>query len=210
MSHKNPACPSNSNICERDRAKDVEQFDDILRTFINETSKFENRIGEIRVDETMLAFGKLIDAWGLLNIRFRGTTLNYEELLIALENIMVIIDKVPTDPTTRQKNVDHRILDIALQSTGELGRVQAGKFRSAQVARMQISEGKVDHTNATGRREAKEQGKVSRPTAGHAGPSRTHSSFVPKGRHCMRRKLRSEKKHLTRGRIASVVSVGRE
>ena len=31
-----------SNLSERDQAKDVEQFDDILRTFINETNKFEN------------------------------------------------------------------------------------------------------------------------------------------------------------------------
>ena len=32
-----------SNISEKDRAKDVEQFDDILRTFTNEMNKFENR-----------------------------------------------------------------------------------------------------------------------------------------------------------------------
>ena len=32
-----------SNISEKDRAKDVEQFDDILRTFVNEMNKFENR-----------------------------------------------------------------------------------------------------------------------------------------------------------------------
>ena len=37
-----------SNISGRDRAKDVELFDDILRTFINETSKFENRFGTVR------------------------------------------------------------------------------------------------------------------------------------------------------------------
>ena len=30
-----------SNISERDRAKDVEQFDDILRAFINETNKLD-------------------------------------------------------------------------------------------------------------------------------------------------------------------------
>ena len=40
-----------SNISERDRAKDVEQFDDILRNFINETSKYEGRIGKIRDEE---------------------------------------------------------------------------------------------------------------------------------------------------------------
>ena len=32
-----------SNISEKDRAKDVEQFDDILRMFVNEMNKFENR-----------------------------------------------------------------------------------------------------------------------------------------------------------------------
>ena len=32
-------------------AKDVEQFDDILRTFINATNKFENRFGTARDEE---------------------------------------------------------------------------------------------------------------------------------------------------------------
>ena len=32
-----------SNISQRDSAKDVEQFDDIVRTFINETNKFEKK-----------------------------------------------------------------------------------------------------------------------------------------------------------------------
>ena len=36
-----------SNISERDKAKDMEQFDGILRTFINETNKFENRFGTL-------------------------------------------------------------------------------------------------------------------------------------------------------------------
>ena len=39
----------------------------------------------------------------LLNLRFRATKVKYEELLIALENI---IDSVSTAPTTRQKKVD--------------------------------------------------------------------------------------------------------
>ena len=43
-----------SNITERDRAKDVEQFDDILRT------KFENRFGKIRDEEKVLAVKKLM------------------------------------------------------------------------------------------------------------------------------------------------------
>ena len=49
-----------SNISERDRAKDVEQVDDVLRTFINETNKFVNRFGTIRDDEKMIAIKKLM------------------------------------------------------------------------------------------------------------------------------------------------------
>ena len=37
-----------SNISEKDRAKDVAQFVDILRTFTNAMNKFENRFGKIR------------------------------------------------------------------------------------------------------------------------------------------------------------------
>ena len=37
-----------SNISERDRAKDVEQFDDILRTFINEISRTGSARSETR------------------------------------------------------------------------------------------------------------------------------------------------------------------
>ena len=35
-----------SNISERDRAKDVEHFDEILRNFIDETNKYEGRFGK--------------------------------------------------------------------------------------------------------------------------------------------------------------------
>ena len=49
-----------SNISEKDRAKDVEQFDDILRTFINKMIKFESRFGAIRDEEKMLAVMKLM------------------------------------------------------------------------------------------------------------------------------------------------------
>ena len=82
---------SSSNISERDRAKAVEQFDDILRTFIKETNNYEGRFGKIRDEEKTLVVKRLMPA-SLLNYRFRGTKLPYEELLIALENI--IIDKV--------------------------------------------------------------------------------------------------------------------
>ena len=61
MSDKNSAYAGLiSNISEKDRAKDVEQFDDILRTFINEMSKFESRFGAIRDEEKMLAVKKLM------------------------------------------------------------------------------------------------------------------------------------------------------
>ena len=45
---KNSACAALiSNISERDCARDIEQFDVILRAFINETEKPENRFGKI-------------------------------------------------------------------------------------------------------------------------------------------------------------------
>ena len=68
MSDKNSAYAALiSNISEKDRAKDVEQFDDILRTFINEMNKFESRFGAIRDEEKMLAVKKLM-LEGLLNL----------------------------------------------------------------------------------------------------------------------------------------------
>ena len=92
-----------SNINERDRAKDVEQFDDILRTFKNEMTKFENRFGKIRDEEKVLAVKKLMPE-SLLNYRFRGTAMSYDELIVALENI--IVDKVSTVSTARSRKHD--------------------------------------------------------------------------------------------------------
>ena len=89
-----------SNISERDRAKDVEQFDGILRTFINEMNKFENRFGKIRDEEKMLAVKKFMTE-SLLNHRFRGTMMSCSELLFALENI--IIDKVSDSPDNQKQ-----------------------------------------------------------------------------------------------------------
>ena len=74
-----------SCISERDRAKYVEHFDDILRTFVNKTNTFENRRGKNRDEEKMFAVKKLMHA-SLLKFRFCGTTVSYDELLIALEN----------------------------------------------------------------------------------------------------------------------------
>ena len=76
----------------------MEQFDDIMRTFINEMNKFENRFGKIRDEEKMLAVKQLM-AESLLNCRFRGTMMSYSELFVSLENI--IIDKAATVPTNR-------------------------------------------------------------------------------------------------------------
>ena len=67
-----------SNISERDRAKDVEQLDDMLRTFINETNKYEGLLGKIRDEEKTLTVKKLM-LESLLNYRLRGTTLPHEE-----------------------------------------------------------------------------------------------------------------------------------
>ena len=108
-----------SNISERDRAKDVEQFDDVLRTFKNEMTKFENRFGKIRDEEKVLAVKKLMPE-SLLNYRFRGTAMSYDELIIALENI--IIDNVSTVPTTRSRKHDTSVpmeIGMATKEDGE-------------------------------------------------------------------------------------------
>ena len=131
----------------------MEQFDDILRTFISETNKFENRFGTIRYEEKMFAVKKWLPE-SLFNFRLRGTSMSYDEFLIALENIL--IDKVATVPTARIRKIDtnatmetgmaakvdgdnlreegdHRIVDLALQAvnkrTGK-GKGSLGKGQS--------------------------------------------------------------------------------
>ena len=81
----------------------MEQFDDILRTFINEMSKFESRFGATRDEEKMLVVKKLMPE-SLLNYRSRGTTMSYSEIIITLENILV--DKVSTIPSSRSRRND--------------------------------------------------------------------------------------------------------
>ena len=81
----------------------MEQFDDILRTFTNEMTKFENRFGKIRDEEKVFAVKKL-KSESLQNYRFRGTAMPYGELISALENI--IIDKVSTVPAARSRKHD--------------------------------------------------------------------------------------------------------
>ena len=89
MSDKNSAYAALiSHISEKDRAEDVEQFDDILRTFTNDMNKFENRCGKIRDEEKMLAVKKLMPE-SFLNYRFRGMTMSYSEFIVALGNIII-------------------------------------------------------------------------------------------------------------------------
>ena len=78
----------------------MEQFDDILRTFTNEMNKFENRFGKIRDEDKMLAVKKLMPE-SLLNYRFRGRTMSYSEIIIALEN--TIVDKMSTVPSSKKQ-----------------------------------------------------------------------------------------------------------
>ena len=92
-----------SNISEKGRARDVEQFDDILRTFTNEMNKCESRFGKVRDEEKMLAVKKLMPE-SLLNYLFRGTTMSYSELIIALENI--IGDSVSTVLSSKSRRND--------------------------------------------------------------------------------------------------------
>ena len=104
MSDKNSAYAALiSNMSEKDRAKHVEHFDDILRTFINDPNKLENRFGTIGDEEEMLAVKKLMPE-SLLNYRFGGTTMSYSELLVAPENI--ILHKVVTLPTVRGRRAN--------------------------------------------------------------------------------------------------------
>ena len=44
-----------SNISERDRAKDLEQLDDIMWTLNDETNRSENRFGTVKDEDRMLA-----------------------------------------------------------------------------------------------------------------------------------------------------------
>ena len=129
-----------SNITERDRVKDVEHFDDILRTFKNEMTKFENRFGKIRDEEKVLAVKKLMPE-SLLNYRFRGTTMPFDEPIIALENI--IIDKVSTVPTVKSRRHDTSApmeIGMATKEEGEYAS-QEGDQRIVDLALQAVYKG---------------------------------------------------------------------
>ena len=140
MSEKNSAYAALiSNISEKDRATNVEQFDDILRTFFNDTNRFENRFGMTRDEEKVLAVKKLMRE-SLLNYRFRGTTMSYSELLIALENI--IIDKVVTVPTARNRNVDTNApIEIGMAMQDDGGSVREEYQRTVNLALQAVYNG---------------------------------------------------------------------
>ena len=105
-------------------------FDDILRAFITETNKFENVFGKIRDEERVLRVKKLM-LESLLNLRFCGTTMSYNELLVASENI--IIDKVATVSTPRNRKIDTSApMDIGLPPANRGSRVASCLQRNRQ------------------------------------------------------------------------------
>ena len=101
--HKFSICSADHQHTGKGQSKDVEQFDDFLMTSITDTNKFEHRFDTIRKEEKMLAVKKLM-LESLLNYRFRGTTMSYSELLVAVENN--IVDKVATVPTVKSRRAD--------------------------------------------------------------------------------------------------------
>ena len=183
-----------SNISEKDRARDVEQFDDILRAFKNEMTKFENRFGRIRDEEKVLAVKKLMPE-SLLNYRFRGTAMSYDKLIIALENI--IIDKVSTVSTSKSRKYDtsapmeigmaakedgesssqegdQRIIDLALQAVYKgsgkgkwgLGKGQSWSEKDTKVAK---EEERILGRKKVERKEVRGKKKVEKEKRGLAG-----------------------------------------
>ena len=166
----------------------MEQFDDILRTFINEINKFESRFGAIRDEEKMLAVKKLMPE-SLLDYRFRGTTMPYSEIIIALENI--IIDKVAMVPTARgrehdtsvpmeigmtakedgekaSQEGDQRIIDLRsagcttkelAKESGASAKVRTGTKKVAKVAKVAKMEEKTPWQKGSGKKGGKGQEK---------------------------------------------------
>ena len=185
----------------------MEQFDDILRTFINEMNKFESRLGAIRDGEKMLAVVKKLMPESLLNYRFRGTTMLYSEIITALENI--IVDKVSTVPSSKSsiddtsapmetvmaakedgesvsREGDQRIMDLVLQAvykgTGKgkwrSSKVKIGMRKAAKVERM---EERTRGRRAAARKDEKGKRRVAKESPEHVGRAArqdTSQSFV--------------------------------
>ena len=96
-------------------------------------NKFESRFGAIRDEEKMLAVKKLMPE-SLLNYWFRGTTISYAEIIIALENI--IVDKVSTVPSSKNRRNDTGApleIGLAAKEDGESAS-QAGDQRIVDLA----------------------------------------------------------------------------
>ena len=75
----------------------------MLRTFIHEANKYEQQVWQDHDEDTTLAVKKLIPE-SLLSYRFRGTTMTYDELITAREN--VIFDEVMTVPLWKPRKTD--------------------------------------------------------------------------------------------------------
>ena len=95
-----------------------------------------------------------------LNYRFRGTTMSYSELLVALENI--IIDKVATVPTARNKKID----TSAPMNIGMAAKEDGGV---AGWQRWQRWEEEPQCRRAVARKEAQGKIMVAREKPGHDG-----------------------------------------
>ena len=92
--------------------KYVEQLDDILKNFINETNKYEDWFGENPRRREDSGSEKLMPE-SLLNYRFRGTTFPYEDLLMALDNI--VTDKVTSHSASKVKKIETKApMDIGM------------------------------------------------------------------------------------------------
>ena len=148
----------------------MEQFDDILGTFTSEMNKFESRFGKIRDEEKMFAVNKLMPE-SLLNYRFRGRTMSYSELIIALENN--IVAQVATVPTARSRKHDSSApmeIGMAAKEDGEHAS-QEGDRRIVDLALQAIYKGigkgkwcfgKGQNWNEKGGKGSKDGGKNSR------------------------------------------------
>ena len=190
-----------SNISERDRAKDVEQFVDILRNFINETSKYEGRLGKIRDEEKTPAVEKLMPE-SLRNYRFRGTTLPYEELLIALENIK---DKVTTPSASKVKKIDTsapREIGMAAGTDGE-ETFEEGCGRTSELALQAVYKG----TGGKGGRNGEKGPSWSVQKHFHSGKGEKGANRAGQG-HGPRPEARKEEKGKRKGDIRVCWSCG--
>ena len=101
---------------------------------------YECRLGKIRDEEKMLAVKKLIPE-SLQNNRFRGTTVSYGELIIALENI--IVDKVSTVPSSKsRKNHTSAPMEVGMAAKEDGENVsQAGDQRIVDLALQAVYKG---------------------------------------------------------------------